>query len=113
MFEIQGTVKVLTDTKMVGKDGSLKVRLLLLHVSGKYPKDIAFEIMADRCDNVQAEVGQAVSIAFDLRSNQSDKDPDRWFTTAKLIQIQVLAATPIAPAPAGDDESEEDGEVPF
>ena len=87
---------------------------------GKYSKKMAFQVMTQNIDAVQAfNLGDKVEVAWDLASREyTNKDGVRsWFTQAELHAIKAagmpenvvemesaMNATPATPAPAADEQ---------
>lgn len=105
-----------------------RMTLVLDVAVGKYSKKLAFQVMTQNIDAVQAfNIGDKVEVAWDLASREyTNKDGVRsWFTQAELHAIKPAGmpeavdmgagidsamnapAAPVAAAPA------EDGDLPF
>lgn len=70
MYEAQGTLKIINDIQKFGS-GFTKREFVVTTADSKYPQDIKFEIVQDKCALLdQFEVGQAVNVSFDIRGNE-------------------------------------------
>ncbi len=70
MFEISGKIKLIEDTQSFSS-GFTKREFVVTTGDSKYPQDIKFEIVKDKCsllDNFSA--GQDVQVNFDIRGNE-------------------------------------------
>ena len=70
MFEISGKIKIIDETQSFNS-GFTKREFVITTGDSKYPQDIKFEIVKDKCtllDNFS--VGQDVHINFDIRGNE-------------------------------------------
>ena len=69
MYEAQGTIKLINDTQTFGS-GFTK-REFVITTDAKYPQDIKFELVKDKCSWLDKfQVGQAVTVSFDIRGNE-------------------------------------------
>jgi len=69
MYEAQGAIKVINDTQTFGS-GFTK-REFVITVESKFPQDIKFELVKDKCDWLDKfSVGQQVTVSFDIRGNE-------------------------------------------
>lgn len=82
-----------------------------------FPKPVAFEVFgATKVDSVTAEIGDIVTVSFDLESREYN---GKWYTTVRAWRIQQGAgqdaAQPIRPVAepkvAGAEKSS--AELPF
>ncbi|MFC4992607.1 DUF3127 domain-containing protein [Rubritalea tangerina] len=70
MFELSGKIKLINDTQTFNS-GFTKREFVVTTSDVKYPQDIKFEVVKDKCsilDNFQ--VGQEVQVNFDIRGNE-------------------------------------------
>ena len=73
---------------------------------GDYQNQLALDFLKDKGDQLDRyQVGQTVTISFNLRSNESPKKPGMWFTSANAWKIegehqsQAQQPAPSQPAP--------------
>lgn len=70
MYEAQGTIKLINETQTFGS-GFTKREFVITTGDSKYPQDIKFEVVKDKCAVLdQYAVGQAVNVSFDIRGNE-------------------------------------------
>lgn len=70
MYEAQGNIKIINDTQTFGS-GFTKREFVITTGDSKYPQDIKFEVVKDKCALLdQFAVGQAVNVSFDIRGNE-------------------------------------------
>jgi len=70
MYEAQGTIKLINDTQTFGS-GFTKREFVITTGDSKYPQDIKFEVVKDKCSLLdQFSIGQAVNVSFDIRGNE-------------------------------------------
>ena len=56
---------------------------------GDYQNQLALDFLKDKGDQLDRyQVGQTVTISFNLRSNESPKKPGMWFTSANAWKIE-------------------------
>ena len=86
---------------------------------GKYSKKMAFQVMTQNIDAVQAfNVGDKVEVAWDLSSREwTNKDGVRsWFTQADLHSIKAAGVEepqPIQSAPIPEAGMPQDDDLPW
>ena len=69
MYESQGKIKVINEEQTFGS-GFTK-REFVITVESKYPQDIKFELVKDKCALLDSfKVGQEVTVSFDIRGNE-------------------------------------------
>lgn len=86
MFEISGKIKVIEDTQSFNS-GFTKREFVVTTNDAKYPQDIKFETVKDKCsflDNFS--VGQDVSVNFDIRGNEYN---GRYYVNLNCWKIQA------------------------
>lgn len=87
MYEAQGTIKVINDTQTFGS-GFTK-REFVITTDAKYPQDIKFEIVKDKCSWLDKhQVGQAVTVSFDIRGNEYN---GKYYVNLNCWKIQAGA----------------------
>ncbi len=70
MYETQGTIKIIDDIQTFGS-GFTKREFVITTGDSKYPQDIKFEIVKEKCALLdQFKKGQAVTVSFDIRGNE-------------------------------------------
>jgi len=99
-YEAQGKIKVINDTQTFGS-GFMKREFVITTPDAKYPQDIKFEVVKDKCtvlDNFA--VGQDVTVSFDIRGNEYN---GKYYVNLSAWKIQSGAGAPAqqnAPAQA-------------
>lgn len=122
MYEATGTIKLIEDVQTFGS-GFTKREFVVTTEHDKYPQDLKFEVVKDKCSLLDAfEAGQKVLVNFDIRGNEYK---GRYYVNLSAWKIQAAdgsapkAAKQGAPEPAepsmddlrnGDDF---DDEIPF
>ena len=110
MFEISGKIKVIEDTQTFGS-GFTKREFVVTTNDAKYPQDIKFEIVKDKCalmDNFSK--GQDVSVNFDIRGNEYN---GRYYVNLNCWKIQAAGGQGGQPAQQGAPASEPNFDNPF
>lgn len=70
MYEASGKIKLINDTQTF-PSGFSKREFVVTTSDSKYPQDIKFEVIKDKCDILDDyEEGQDVSVNFDIRGNE-------------------------------------------
>jgi hypothetical protein len=126
MYEARGTLKWIGDLQTF-PSGFSKREFVVTTAHDKYPQDLKFEIVKDKCPMLDSfAVGNSVMVNFDIRGNEYN---GRYFVNLSCWKIQPdeggaaspakAAAAPSAasPEPASADLRNEDDfdddEVPF
>jgi hypothetical protein len=118
MYEASGKIKLINDTQSF-PSGFTKREFVVTTSHDKYPQDLKFEIVKDKCPLLDAfQPGQQVQVSFDIRGNEYN---GKYFVNLSCWKIQAAdggaPASPPAAAgePALDDlRNEEDyDDVPF
>ena len=123
MYEASGTIKLINDTQTF-PSGFSKREFVITTEHDKYPQDLKFEVVKDRCDMLdEYEVGQRVQLNFDIRGNEYK---DRYYVNLSCWKIQAAegggggGAPAAAPAsgsePSAADlrkEDDFDDDIPF
>lgn len=69
-MEIQGNIKLLSETKEYGDNG-FKKREMVITTQEQYPQDIIIEFVQDKCSLLDKfKVGQYVNVGFNLRGRE-------------------------------------------
>ena len=106
MYEASGTIKLINDTQTF-PSGFSKREFVITTEHDKYPQDLKFEVVKDRCDMLdQYSVGQKVQLNFDIRGNEYK---DRYYVNLSCWKIQAAEGGEDggAPAPAASGSSSE------
>lgn len=86
MYEAQGTIKLISDTQTFGS-GFSKREFVITTGDSKWPQDIKFEIVKDKCALLdQFSAGQAVSVSFDIRGNEYN---GKYYVNLNCWKIQA------------------------
>ena len=86
MYEASGTIKLINDTQTF-PSGFSKREFVITTEHDKYPQDLKFEVVKDRCDMLdEYEVGQRVQLNFDIRGNEYK---DRYYVNLSCWKIQA------------------------
>ena len=97
-YELTGTVKVVMDVVKFDS-GFSKREFVVTTDDDRYPQDIKFECVKDRCallDGVAS--GQRVTVSFDLRGNEYK---GRYFVNLSAWKIEAAQEAP--PSDATED----------
>ena len=97
-MEIQGRIKTIFATEIVGQNGFQK-RDLVITTDGQYPQDIIIQFTQGNCallDNLQ--VGQMVKIHFNLQGREwtSPQGEVKYFNTVVGWKIELIQTTNVA-----------------
>lgn len=90
MYELNGKIKLINDTQSF-PSGFTKREFVVTSGDDKYPQDIKFEIVKDKCavlDNFSA--GQNVSVSFDVRGNEYN---GKYYVNLNCWKIQAADGT--------------------
>ena len=91
-MEIQGQIKTIFATEIVGQNGFQK-RDLVITTDGQYPQDIIIQFAQGNCallDNLQ--IGQIVKVHFNLQGREwtSPQGEVKYFNTVVGWKIEVV-----------------------
>ena len=126
-MEIQGTIKLIDQTKTYGSNGFRK-REVVITTEEQYPQPIMVEFVQDKTDLLDAfQVGQAVKISINLRGREwvSPQGETRYFNSIQgwrieslqPVQAESAGMPPVPPAeafaPADNLNEEEHDDLPF
>lgn len=125
-MEVEGKIKLITDTKEYGSNGFRK-REVVVTTEEQYPQHILIEFVQDKTDVLdQYKVGQRVKISINLRGREwvSPQGETKYFNSLNGWRIENLegsspaGAPPIPPVdqfePANDlNEDDEEDDLPF
>ena len=124
-MEIQGTIKLIDQTKTYGSNGFRK-REVVITTEEQYPQPIMVEFVQDKTDLLDAfQVGQAVKISINLRGREwvSPQGETRYFNSIQGWRIESLEQAaggdmpPMPPAdafePVSNLNEDEHDDLPF
>ena len=113
MYETSGKLKWIGEVQSFAS-GFTKREFVLTTAADKYPQDLKFEIVKDKCALLDPfEVGQDVAVSFDIRGNEYN---GKYFVNLSCWRIQGSEGASVAPvrrvdpgsSPAGPEPSPED-----
>lgn len=100
-----------------GKNGEWKKQDIIVETLGsQYPKKICISIWGDKADTNILQIGNELSISFDVESREYN---GRWYTDVKAWKVEAAGTgsyrsndeqPPIGPPPPFEDENDE---LPF
>ena len=121
-YEASGTIKLINETQTF-PSGFTKREFVITTEHDKYPQDLKFEVVKDRCDLLdQFSVGQKVQLNFDIRGNEYK---DRYYVNLACWKIEAAeggdapaaaATADSSPEPSPSDlrkEDDFDDDIPF
>ena len=98
-YDLTGTVKLIMDQQTFDS-GFTKREFVVTTPDDRYPQDIKFECVKDRCSLLDTiSEGQRVKVTFDLRGNEYN---GRYFVNLTAWRVEQ----------AGDDTGAPDDEFP-
>jgi hypothetical protein len=83
-----------------GKKGTWRKQEYILETEAQYPKKICFSIWGDKIDQFRLQVGDTVSVSFDLESREYN---GRWYTDVRAWKVQKEGSTSADAPPPGDE----------
>jgi hypothetical protein len=96
MYEMQGSVKWIGETQSFAS-GFTKREFVLTSAHDKYPQDIKFEVVKDKCTVLdQFSVGQDVTVSFDVRGNEYN---GKYYVNLACWKLQAGGGDGASPAP--------------
>ena len=123
-MEIQGTIKMIDETKTYGNNGFRK-RELVLTTEEQYPQHLLVEFVQDKTDLLNNfNPGQQVKISINLRGREwtNPQGETKYFNSIQgwrieTLQEEVAGIPPTPPMeafePADDLSEEEYDDLPF
>jgi hypothetical protein len=125
-MEIQGTIKLIDQTKTYGNNGFRK-REVVITTDEQYPQHILVEFIQDKTDLLDAfQVGQPVKISINLRGREwtNPQGETKYFNSIQGWRIEKLqeeqqdgGMPPVPPVdafePAEDLKEEDYDDLPF
>lgn len=107
-MEIQGTIKVIEETKTYGSNGFRK-RELVVTTDEQYPQHLLVEFVQDKTNLLDKfQVGQQVKVSIDLRGREwvSPQGDTKYFNSIQGWRIENLQEAPqgenMPPVPPAD-----------
>ena len=99
-LEIKGALKVLGETQEFS--GGFRKRELVVTIGDlKYPQDIKFEVVKDKCELLdKLSLGQVIKIAFNLRGNEHN---GTYYNNLVAWKIEAVGSAPQQQAVADDN----------
>ncbi len=101
MYELAGKIKLINDTQSF-PSGFTKREFVVTTANDKYPQDIKFEIVKEKCSLLdQFEPSQEVQLFIDIRGNRlteeialfiNDEFVGQWSEGGTVIRVQSLYA---------------------
>jgi hypothetical protein len=86
MYETTGTLKLIQDTQSFSS-GFTKREFVVTTAHDKYPQDLKFEVVKDRCALLDGfELGQQVQVNFDIRGNEFN---GKYYVNLSCWKIQA------------------------
>jgi hypothetical protein len=86
MYEAAGKIKVINETQTF-PSGFTKREFVVTTAHDKYPQDLKFEVVKDRCAMLDGlKVGQDVQVNFDIRGNEYN---GKYFVNLSCWKIQA------------------------
>lgn len=86
MYEAAGKIKVINETQSF-PSGFTKREFVVTTANDKFPQDLKFEIVKDKCSQLDAfDVGQDVQVSFDIRGNEYN---GKYFVNLSCWKIQA------------------------
>lgn len=97
-MEIKGKIILaLPETSGVSKNGNnWKKREYVLETEETYPKKVHFDFFGDRADQYPLNVGDDVTLSFDIESREYN---GRWYTSIRGWKAEKGAVPAQGPAP--------------
>ncbi len=125
-MDVQGTIKVIDDTKEYGSNGFRK-REMVLTTEEQYPQVLPIEFVQDKTSVLDTyNVGDKVKVSVNLRGREwvSPQGETKYFSSIqgwRIERVQANAssndAAPVPPAdqfePANDFNEDEHDDLPF
>jgi len=106
MYEAVGKIKVINDIQTF-PSGFTKREFVVTTGNDKYPQDLKFEMVKDKCSLLDAfEAGQDVQVSFDIRGNEYN---GKYFVNLSAWKIQGADSSGAAPAPSSKPQPRNQG----
>jgi Domain of unknown function (DUF3127) len=95
MYELAGKIKLISETQSF-PSGFTKREFVVTTANDKFPQDIKFEIVKDKCSLLDAyDAGQEVQVTFDVRGNEYN---GKYYVSLSCWKIQAANAAASASA---------------
>lgn len=103
-YEFIGTVKVLKPVQTF-PSGFTKREAVIRSEEERYPQDVVFEFVQARMGLLDSvKEGDRVKVSFDIRSNESKREPGRYFISLNAWKLEKADAAAAAAAPGAEPE---------
>ncbi|MFH0894521.1 MAG: DUF3127 domain-containing protein [Bacteroidota bacterium] len=86
-----------------GKNGEWKKQDIIVETEGQFPKKICISIWGDKADPTMLQIGNQLSIQFDVESREYN---GRWYTDVKAWKVELAGAADY-PVPGTQNTTEE------
>ncbi len=109
-MEVQGTIKVIGETKTFGAKGFRK-RDVVVTTEEQYPQDILIEFVQDKCDILNKyAVGQSVKVGINLRGREwvSPQGETKYFNSVQGWRIDAESKAEVK-----EEIPQDNGDLPF
>jgi hypothetical protein len=94
MYEAKGNIKWIGETQSF-PSGFSKREFVVTTQHDKYPQDLKFEVVKDKCPMLDSyEVGNAVTVSFDIRGNEYN---GKYFVNLSCWKLHGEGANDMAP----------------
>jgi len=91
-YEMEGSVKLIYDTQTF--PSGFQKREFVITTEDKYPQDVKFEVMKDKCSMLDAyKTGAWVKVSFDIRGNEYK---DRYYVNLNAWKIEETGGQGVA-----------------
>lgn len=97
-MEIQGRIKQIFTSQMIGQNGFEKRDLVITTIE-QYPNDIIIQFTQQRCDLLDSlQVGQNVKVYINIRGREwtNPQGETKYFNTIEGWKIEVIQTTNVA-----------------
>lgn len=99
MYEATGKIKLISETQSFAS-GFTKREFVVTTAHDKYPQDLKFEVVKDKCDLLdQFAEGQDVTVNFDIRGNEYN---GRYYVNLACWKLQAADGSSPRPANGGN-----------
>ena len=75
----------------MGRNGEWKKQEIIVETDGQFPKKICVAIWGDKINESQLQVGNMLTIDFDVESREFN---GRWYTDVKAWKVELAGANP-------------------
>ena len=96
--EVTGKLKVVMDEQEFSS--GFKKREFVITTDEKYPQDIKFELIKDKCDEIlKFSYGQSIKVSYNLRGNYYEPK-DAYYNSLQAWRLELDEAGSKAPDPS-------------